>query len=67
MKVVMVGLGTAAFASLLAIKKHNKSAEITIIDKKDFDLLHACGLPFAFILMKICMDQQMNFTMHSVS
>jgi len=45
-KLVIIGLGTAGFAAALAAKKQDRSAEITIIDKKDFDLLHVCGLPY---------------------
>ncbi|MCK5282884.1 MAG: FAD-dependent oxidoreductase [Nanoarchaeota archaeon] len=47
MNIVIIGLGTAAFAALLAIRKIDRNAKITIIDKKPFDLLHSCGLPYA--------------------
>ncbi len=47
MKVVIIGLGTAAFSAMLAIKKLDRSAQITVIDKKSFDLQHSCGLPYA--------------------
>lgn len=46
MRVVIIGLGAAGFAAALAAKKYNRKAEIVFIDKKDFDLLHHCGLPF---------------------
>jgi len=46
MKIVIIGLGTAGFAAALAIKKQDRKAKITIIDKKDFNLLHSCGLPY---------------------
>jgi len=46
MKVAIIGLGTAGFAAILAIKKLDKSAEITVIDKKKFNLQHSCGLPY---------------------
>ncbi len=46
MKIVIIGLGTAGFAAALAIRKVDRKAEIAIIDKKDFDLLHLCGLPY---------------------
>jgi len=52
MKIVILGLGTAGFAAALAIKKQDRKAEITIIDKKNFDLLHSCGLPY-FLERKI--------------
>ena len=31
---------------MLAVKKTDSSAEVTVIDNKDFDLLHSCGLPY---------------------
>ena len=46
MKIVIIGLGAAGFAAAMAIRKQNRQAEITFVDKKDFDLLHHCGLPF---------------------
>jgi len=46
MKLVIIGLGTSGFAALLAAKKTNPSIEITVIDPKDFDLLHLCGIPY---------------------
>ncbi len=46
MKIVIIGLGAAGFGAALAAKKQDRKAEITIIDDKDFDLLHQCGLPF---------------------
>jgi NADH oxidase (H2O2-forming) len=47
MEIVIIGLGTAGFAALLAIKKTDRNANITVIDKKKFDLQHSCGLPYA--------------------
>lgn len=46
-KIVIIGLGAAGFGAALAAKKQDRKAEITVIDNKDFDLLHQCGLPFA--------------------
>ena len=45
-KIVIMGLGAAGFGAALAVKKQDRTADITIIDNKDFDLLHQCGLPF---------------------
>src|SRR3989338_7624127 len=45
-KIVIIGLGAAGFGAALAAKKQDKNVEITIIDDKDFDLMHQCGLPF---------------------
>lgn len=47
MKLVIIGLGAAGFAAALAARKTARDAEITIIDDKDYDLMHPCGLPFA--------------------
>ena len=46
MKIVIIGSGTGALFSTLTIKKHNREAEIVVLDKKDFELLHPCGLPY---------------------
>lgn len=45
-KIVIIGLGAAGFGAALAIKKQDRKAEITILDEKNFDLMHQCGLPF---------------------
>ncbi|MFH1588579.1 MAG: FAD-dependent oxidoreductase [Candidatus Diapherotrites archaeon] len=46
-RLVIAGLGSAGFASLLSAKKTDPKAEITVVDEKEFDLLHNCGLPYA--------------------
>ena len=46
MKLVIIGLGTAGFAAALTARKTDRTSSITIIDSKEFDLLHPCGLPF---------------------
>jgi NADH oxidase (H2O2-forming) len=46
MKVVICGLGAGGLHAALTIRKRNKDAEITFIDRKDFDMLHPCGLPY---------------------
>ncbi len=46
-KIVIIGLGAAGFGAVLAIKKQNRNSEVLVIDDKDFDLIHQCGLPFA--------------------
>lgn len=45
-KIIVLGLGAAGFGAALAAKKQDRNVDITIIDEKDFDLLHQCGLPF---------------------
>jgi NADH oxidase (H2O2-forming) len=46
-RIVILGLGTAGFAAILAAKKTDRTAEITVIDDKPYDLMHPCGLPYA--------------------
>lgn len=45
-KIVIIGLGTAGISACLTIRKKYPKNEVIIIDKKEFDLLHSCGLPF---------------------
>ena len=45
-KIVIIGLGTAGISACLTIRKKYPKDEVIIIDKKKFDLLHSCGLPF---------------------
>ena len=46
MKLVIIGLGAAGFAAAMAAKKTSKDIEVVIIDKKEYDLGHPCGIPF---------------------
>jgi NADH oxidase (H2O2-forming) len=46
-KLVILGLGSAGFATIMAFRKKDPLGKITVIDDKDFDLFHNCGLPYA--------------------
>lgn len=46
-KIVILGLGAAGFAAALAIRKRDRTSEVVIVDNKDYDLMHPCGLPYA--------------------
>ncbi|MBW2980355.1 FAD-dependent oxidoreductase [Candidatus Woesearchaeota archaeon] len=46
-KIVILGLGASGFAAALAIRKRDRRSEVIIIDEKDYDLMHPCGLPYA--------------------
>lgn len=46
-KIVIVGLGSAGYSTLITLAKMKKKYEITVIDPKPFDLLHPCGIPYA--------------------
>jgi NADPH-dependent 2,4-dienoyl-CoA reductase/sulfur reductase-like enzyme len=43
-KIAIIDLGVGGF---IAAKKANSSAEITIIDEKEYGMYPACKLPFA--------------------
>jgi len=44
---VIAGFGSAGYAALVTIKRNNAKAEIIIVDPKERDLTHPCGLPYA--------------------
>ena len=46
-KFVIAGFGSAGFAALSTLKRLGCRDEIIIIDNKEHDLLHPCGLPYA--------------------
>ena len=46
MKIVIIGLGAGGFSAAFSARKQNKEASISVIDNKDFDLLHRCAMPF---------------------
>lgn len=46
MKILIIGLGAAGFAAAISARKQDRDAEIVVIDNKDYDLAHPCGVPF---------------------
>ena len=46
-KIVIIGFGAAAYAALMTFKRIGCRDEITIVDPKECDLFHPCGLPYA--------------------
>ena len=40
-------MGSAGYAALMAIKRSRTKNEIVIVDDKEYDLMHPCGLPYA--------------------
>jgi len=46
MKLLILGSGTGGLFAAVTVKKRMRDAEIVFIDKKDFELLHPCGLPY---------------------
>lgn len=45
--IVIIGFGSAGYAALMAAKKNNPGCDLTVIDPKEKDILHPCGLPFS--------------------
>jgi len=43
---VIIGLGAGGFAAVLSARKTDRNAEIVVIDEKDYDLMHPCGIPY---------------------
>lgn len=46
-KIIIAGFGSAGYAASIAIKKNLPSAEITVVDNKEADLMHPCALPYS--------------------
>ncbi len=47
MKIVICGFGSAGYAAAMSAKRTDPRSEIIIIDPKEKDILHPCGLPYA--------------------
>ncbi len=47
MRIVICGFGSAGYAAAITIKRNNPKADVRIIDPKENDLFHPCGLPYA--------------------
>ncbi len=47
MKIVICGFGSAGYAALTSMRRINPGAQIVIIDPKEHDLIHPCGLPYS--------------------
>jgi len=47
MKIIICGFGSAGYSAAMAIKRNNSKTQITVVDPKETDLVHPCGLPYA--------------------
>jgi NADH oxidase (H2O2-forming) len=45
-RIVIAGFGSAGYAALMAARKTDLSAELIVVDPKEKDLFHPCGLPY---------------------
>jgi len=46
-KIVIVGLGTGGLYSSRAASRFDRRAQITIIERRDYDMFSPCGIPYA--------------------
>ena len=46
-KIVIIGMGTGGLYSSRAASRTDRKAQITIIEKRDYDMFSPCGLPYA--------------------
>ena len=46
-KIVIIGLGTGGLYSSRGASRFDREAELTIIERRDYDMFSPCGLPYA--------------------
>jgi NADPH-dependent 2,4-dienoyl-CoA reductase/sulfur reductase-like enzyme len=47
-RIVIIGMGTASAGASAAVNHTSPGAEVSIIEKRGYEMYSACGLPFAF-------------------
>jgi len=47
-KIIIIGMGTAASGAAAAVNHTNPKAEVSIIEKRGYEMYSPCGMPFAF-------------------
>jgi len=47
-KIIIIGMGTASSGAAAAVNHTNPGAEVSIIEKRDYEMYSLCGMPFAF-------------------
>ena len=45
-QIVIIGLGVGGLYAAKSCMNADRTAEVTIIEKRDYDMFSACGLPF---------------------
>jgi NADPH-dependent 2,4-dienoyl-CoA reductase/sulfur reductase-like enzyme len=45
--IVITGFGAAGYAALMAIKRCDPRREVVVIDSKEYELMHPCGIPYS--------------------
>jgi len=46
-RIVIIGMGTAAAGASAAVNHTNPRAEVTIVEKRNYEMYSPCGMPFA--------------------
>ena len=46
-KIVIIGLGTGGLYSSRSAQRYDRNTQITIIEKRDYDMFSPCGIPYA--------------------
>jgi NADH oxidase (H2O2-forming) len=46
-KLVIVGLGTGGLHSIRSAQRHDRAVDITVIERRSYDMFSPCGLPYA--------------------
>lgn len=63
-RILIAGFGAAGYAALMAVRKTDPAAEITVIDPKEKDIFHPCGMPYALdgraYVDKLCADMHLE-------
>lgn len=47
-KIIIIGMGTASAGASAAVNHESPGAEVSIIEKRGYEMYSACGMPFAF-------------------
>lgn len=47
LKLVIIGLGTGGLHSIRSAQKQDRNVEITVIERRSYDMFSPCGLPYA--------------------
>jgi NADPH-dependent 2,4-dienoyl-CoA reductase/sulfur reductase-like enzyme len=46
-KIIIIGLGTGGLYSSRSAQRYDRNTQITIIEKRDYDMFSPCGIPYA--------------------
>ena len=66
--ITIIGIGSGGFAALLAIRRTDPEAFITIIERRSYDMFSPCGMPYAIegivdldkLMFSVTVDERMT-------